>query len=241
MPPAPKYSSEKQLQMILDAAVECISESSVTDFTMAKIARLAKLSMGSVYKFVQSKEDIVIALACEAFRHKSTIFEQVLNLPLSAPEKILAISFIAPTKLQKFEFDYDLETYTTNEAVLRRASQDWIKKLIETCAHCEELFKLTLTNDIIAGHLEEVPNLNEVIEEIVLGGWSITVGYEQVRRVRQTRQLVDGTDSLMEPLDLNDPVARSTTRLLNSYPWRNPISDESLTKIAAQLKNLELR
>lgn len=241
MPPAPKYSSEKQLQMIMDAAVECIAESSVTDFTMAKIARLAKLSMGSVYKFVQSKEDIVIALACEAFRHKSSVFEQVLNLPLSAPEKILAISFISPEKLQRFAFDYDLETYTTNEAVLRRASQNWINKLIETSAHCEQLFTVKLTEDIIAGHLEEVPNLSEVIEEIILSGWSMTVGYEQVRRVRQTRQLVDGTDSLMEPLKLNDPVARSMTRLLNSYPWRNPISETSLKTIDAELKTLNLR
>lgn len=241
MAPAPKFSTEKQLEMIMEAASECISESSVTDFTMAKIARLAKLSMGSIYKFVQSKEDIVIALACEAFRFKSAVYEQVLNLPLSAPEKILAVSLVAPTKLQRFTFDYDLETYATNEAVIRRASQNWINKMIETSAHCEELFKLTLTNDIIAGELEHVPNLNEVIEEIILSGWSITVGYEQVRHVRQTRQVVDGTDSLMVPLTLNDPVIRSMTRLLNSYPWLNPICEASLPKIDAELKKLELR
>ena len=241
MAPAPKHSLEKQLAMILDAAAQCITESSVTDFTMAKISHLAKLSMGSVYKFVQSKEDIVIALSCEAFTFKSAVFEQVLNLPLTAPEKILAISLIAPKKLQRFPFDYDLETFSTNEAVIRRASENWTNKMIESSANCEQLCKLTLTNDIVAGELEQVPNLNEIIEEIILSGWSMTVGYEQVRHVRQTRQVAEGTDSLMEPLELNDPIVRSTTRLLNSYPWRTPISDASLQKIDSELKKLELR
>ncbi|MAD88175.1 MAG: TetR family transcriptional regulator, partial [Pseudoalteromonas sp.] len=46
MAPAPKFSPEQQQEMILDAAIQCIQESSITDFTMAKIARLAGLSMG---------------------------------------------------------------------------------------------------------------------------------------------------------------------------------------------------
>ena len=86
-----------------------------------------------------------------------------------------------------------------------------------------------------------MPNLSEVIEEILISGWAITVGFEQVQRVKQTQEIVEGTDSLLEPLPLNHPIIRSTVRLLNSYPWKKPIDDGSLVTIENELKKLTLR
>lgn len=241
MAPAPKFSPEKQQEMILDAAIECIQASSITDFTMAKVAKLAGLSMGSVYKFVQTKEDLILALAYQSFTHASKIFDQVLNLPFAAHEKILAVSLVSPKALQLFDFCYELQSYATNEAVIKRASAMWTTKMIEASNQCEQIFKLTLTDGINAGELKAVPNLAEVIEEIIISGWAMTVGFEQVQRVRQTQQIVDGTASLLEPLPLNHPIIRSTLRLLNSYPWQTPLNQASLEKIDAELKKLNLR
>ncbi len=241
MSPAPKFSPQQQQQMILDAAVECINESSVTDFTMAKIARLAGLSMGSVYKFVQSKEDIVLALAYQSFSHVSHIFNLVLNLPIATNEKILAVSLISPKALQCYAFDYELQSYATNKAVIERASEHWTQKMIEACTRCEQAFKLTLTEGINSGELKSVPNLGEVIEEIIISGWAMTVGYEQVQRVKQTEQITKGTDSLLEPLSLHHPIIRASIRLLNSYPWQQPLDDASLVRIENELRTLNLR
>ena len=241
MAPAPKYTPEKQLEMILDATAKTIAESSVTDFTMAKVARLAGLSMGSVYKFFQSKEDMILALACKSFSHVSAVFDQVLALPLRAPEKILAISLIAPKKLQCFEFDYELQSYATNEAVIRRTSEIWTNKTIDASEKCEQSFKLRMVEGINAGELKDVPNLSDMIEEIILSSWAMTVGYDQVQRVQQTKQIIEGTDSLLEPLSLTDPIIRSLIRLMNSYPWQQPINDESMKRIESELIKLDLR
>ena len=241
MAPAPKFSAQEQQELILDAAVKCIEESSVTDFTMAKIARYAGLSMGSVYKFVQSKEDIILALAYQSFCHLSETFERVLNLPIATPEKILAVTLISPKALQKFSFDYELQSYATNRAVIERASDRWTDTMIQANNNCEQSFKLALTEGINAGELKPVPNLSEVIEEIIISGWAMTVGYEQVQRIKQTEQIINGTDSLLEPLELNHPIIRSAIRLLNSYPWQQPITDTSLERIEHELHNLNLR
>jgi len=241
MAPAPKYSLQEQEKMILNAAEQCINESSVTDFTMAKVARLAGLSMGSVYKFVQSKEDIVLALACESFSHFSKVFQTILNLPLPTPEKILAVCLVSPKALQRFSFDYELQSYATNTAVIQRASRMWTEKMIQACNCCEHAFKLTLTEGISSGELKDVPNLSEVIEEIIISGWAMTVGYEQVQRVRQTQQITEGTESLFEPMSLNHPIIRSTVRLLNTYPWKQAIDDAALVRIEKELINLNLR
>jgi len=241
MAPAPKHSAEKQQELILNAAAESISESSITDFTMAKVARLAGLSMGSVYKFVQSKEDMVLALACQSFEYASSIFATVLNLPLSAPEKIVAISLIAPKKMQRFEFDYELQSYSTNEAVIRRASPMWTDKILKASESCEQTFKISMTEGIAAGELKEVPNLSQVIEDILISSWSMAVGYEMVRRVKQTKEIVEGTATVNEALEIDHPIIRSLIRLLNSYPWQQPIDDESLVRIQAELTKLDLR
>ncbi|MBE0370435.1 TetR/AcrR family transcriptional regulator [Pseudoalteromonas aurantia] len=241
MAPAPKFSHEKQLEMILNAAEECINESSVTDFTMAKIARTAGLSMGSVYKHVQSKEDIVLALAHRAFSHVSGIFNQVLSLPISTPEKILAIEFIDPKKMQCFGFDNDLLSYATNEAVISRASATWTEKMIIANTACEQLFKLALTDGINSGELTTELNLSQAIEEIMIGSWSLSVGYQQVQRVKQFRQIGEGTDSLLEPLSENDPIIRSSMRFLNSYPWQQPLTQESIKTIQTSLESIHLR
>ncbi|CAM3712473.1 MULTISPECIES: TetR/AcrR family transcriptional regulator [Pseudoalteromonas] len=241
MAPAPKYDKETQQRMILNAAEQCINESSVTDFTMAKVSLLAGLSMGSIYKFVQTKEDLVMALAYESFTHTSSVFKQVLSLPLSTPERMLAVCLISPQKLKRFSFDYELQSYSTNEAVIKRASEFWTNKIIKSCDGCENVFKQALIDGIEAGELQTTPDLHDMVEEIIITGWALTVGYEQVLRVQQTKQIVEGTASLLTPLELNDPVIRSTVRLLNSYPWQQPITQDSLVRIEKELQALELR
>ncbi|TMO60341.1 TetR/AcrR family transcriptional regulator [Pseudoalteromonas aurantia] len=241
MAPAPKYSHQKQLEMILDAAEECIKASSVMDFTMAKVARTAGLSMGSVYKHVQSKEDIILALAHSSFLHVSKIFDQVLALPITTPEKVLAISLIAPRKLQYFVFDNDLLSYAVNEAVISRASNIWTEKMIVANNACEQSFKLALTEGINSGELIGELNLSHAIEEIILGSWAMCVGYDQVQRVKQIKQIGEGTDSLMDPLIESDPIIRSSIRFLNSYPWQKPLTEESVKALIYTLTDINLR
>lgn len=74
MAPAPKYSAEQQEEMILSSAAQAIEETSLLDFSMSSVAKLAGLSMGSVYKFVQCKEDVLIALATQMFQKKTAGF-----------------------------------------------------------------------------------------------------------------------------------------------------------------------
>ncbi|MFT7430375.1 MAG: AcrR family transcriptional regulator, partial [Colwellia sp.] len=88
MAPAPKFSLEEQEKLILFAAVTAIEKSNVLDFSMSSIAKSAGLSMGSVYKFVQCKEDLLIVLATKMYQEKYRVVSQVLALPLTTPERI---------------------------------------------------------------------------------------------------------------------------------------------------------
>jgi len=241
MATAAKLTNEEQQRKILDAAVQCIADSSVTSFTMAKVAAKAELSMGSVYKHFQCKEDIVMALTSASFSHISSVFQHVFNLPLTTPEKIIALCLLSPEKMQLFSFGSELESYATNDAVIRKASPLWTQKMIEAGALCEQTFKTRLAEGITTKDFANSVDLDTFIEEITVSGWAMNAGYEQVLRVQQSRQIVEGNASLSMPLETMDPLVRSLVRLINSYPWQYPLTKEAVNKTANLLTEENLR
>ena len=76
MPKVTKEHVEGRRMQILTAAYRCLGRKGVTRTTLKDICREAGLSMGAVYGYYRSKEDIIVALA-EAFRER--------NLALGAP------------------------------------------------------------------------------------------------------------------------------------------------------------
>ena len=241
MAPASKYSFEEEHERIINASIECINDTSVTRFTMAKVASKASLSMGSVYKHFQCKEDIVMALAARSFSHISSVFARIFNLPISTPEKIIAVCLRSPEKLQCFPFANELESYATNDAVIHKASEPWTQKMIEASSHCEDTFKAQLAAGISADDFSQNVDVDELVEEITVSGWAMNVGYEQVLRVQQSRQIIEGTASLMAPLDATDPLVRSMVRLINSYPWKQKLSQASISNTISLLTELQFR
>ena len=241
MAPAPKFSPREQEQIILDAAVICIEESSLLEFTMSAISKTAGLSMGSIYKHVQCKEDIIFALAAKVYRHRSRLFKQIMEMSLTTPEKIMAIMLLHPTKIELFSFDNHLEAFSANELVIRRASERWTEQMIKAGEECEETFNNCMYRAAETGELQHSAGLDELIDEINLGGWALTVGFEHVKRVTQIRNISEGTDSLSEAVEIDSPIVRSLQRLLNAYQWQTPLNNAGIVKVSELLTEHNLR
>ncbi|MBL4631151.1 MAG: TetR/AcrR family transcriptional regulator [Paraglaciecola sp.] len=241
MAPAPKFSPREQEKIILDSAAKCITESSLLDFTMSSISKEAGLSMGSVYKLVQCKEDIIVALATRFFRHQSAIFKQVLEMPVTTPEKIIAITLLNPSKVQVYPFDAYLESFAANELVISRASEFWTDRMVKAGEECEEIFNKCMHDASLLGELMLSGDLTEMIGEINLGCWALVVGHQHVQRVVQIRNISDGTDSLQEPVDTDSHIVVCLQRLLNSYQWQTPLNSNGIEKVAHMLIEQGLR
>lgn len=241
MSPAPKYSHEEQEELILNAAVECICETSLLDFTMSAVSKKACLSMGSIYKHVQCKEDIIFALATRVFKHHSKIFAGILTLELTTPEKIIAFGLLDPTKIQLYSFDNHIEPFAANELVIRRASPLWTDRMIKANEACEAQFSKCLHQAAYSGELTLNGNTEAMIEEINLGTWALIVGYQFVSRIVQIRHISDGTDSLAEPLPVDAAPIKTLQRLVNSYEWNTQLDSNSINHVAEVLTKHNLR
>lgn len=252
MAPAPRFSTQEQEMLIINAAIKAIEESSLLDFSMSSIAKLAGLSMGSVYKFVQCKEDVLVALATQMYQQRCCVFKKVLALPLTTPERLIAISLLDCSKVQMYSFDNQLESIVNTEAMMKRCSTRWLTQMISCGERCQGMFQQFLQNAADSG---ELTSGSRDIEEINIGIWSLSVGYFQSVSLHLQRR-----NDIKEPVDTNttenfeeqttentfalatdNAHIRNMKRLINSYDWAQIISDNDIKKVCQQLSDNALR
>lgn len=240
MAPAPKYSAEQQEEMILSSAAQAIEETSLLDFSMSSVAKLAGLSMGSVYKFVQCKEDVLIALATQMFQEKQRVFKQVLALPLTTPERLIAISLLDIFKVQMFSFDDQLESIVNTRAIMKRSSRRWLEHMINSSKVCELAFKSFFEAAAQSG---ELISTEAELEEISVGSWSMIVGYFQTVRLHlswNSEQELENIDKLM-PLTTTNVHIRNLMRFINSFQWQQKLTEQDIEKIGQYLVSEGMR
>lgn len=240
MAPAPKYSTDEQEKMILLAAEQTIDETSLLDFSMSSIAKKSNLSMGSVYKFVQCKEDLLIALATKMFEARLHVFRHVLSLPLTTPERILAISLVDFSKVQMFNFETELEFIVKTPAIMKRSSRRWLDHMMNSSKVCESAFNSFLHAAVESG---ELISGSKDIEDINIGTWSLTVGYFQIVRLHESWNNEQGFEKVenLAALSLDNAHIRNLKRLINSYDWQQKLTNEDMNKICQHLTNEGLR
>jgi len=240
MAPAPRFSAAEQEKLIICAAITTIEQSSLLDFSMTKVAKLAGLSIGSVYKFVQCKEDVLIALATRMYQERQRMFKQVLSLPLSTPERIIAKCLVDFSKVQMYTFDDQLESIVNTKSMMKRCSPRWLDQMISCGKVCEGMFDEFLQSAAQSG---ELTSGERDIEEINSGTWSLSVGYFQTVRLHQCWQKEQDAceDECVPALAPDDAHIRSLQRLINTYDWQQKVSNDDIVKICKCLVDAGLR
>lgn len=242
MTPAPKFNPEQQLEMILAAAAACIEESSLLDFTMSSISKEAGLSMGSIYKHIQSKEDVLVALATRMYDNLHRVFTEVMALGLPCPVRLIAIQLLDFEKVGMFCFDDHLETLVANEAMLRRASTSWREKMRKADEAVEALCHNSIVSALGNGELEaEGQDTAALVEEVMVGSWSMHVGFIHVARQRLARQFDADSTQLPFPLQVSDGIVQAQKRLLNTYRWKQRVDDTDIHKACELMEARGLR
>lgn len=239
MCPAPKYTTEKQVEMILSAAVNVIEASSLLDFKMTSIAKEAGLSVGSLYKHVQSKEDLIILLACEMSEHIYGLMMTIHDAPLNMPQKLIALPLLDPKKTQRFSFDLDLEILSSSEPVLRRCSPMWKarflaleNKISEMCVQKNmDCFK---SGEFIGDNIEEAEELN-------FGNWAMSIGFRQISSYFEVLSQHMPPQGCVDSSALGNRSINAIMRFINAYSWKQPLTLEGIELTKQALVKLGYR
>ena len=245
MAPAPRFSVEEEQQLVLDSAAACIADSSIMGFTIGAIAKTAGLSVGSIYKHVQSKEDILVALATRLYQHTLQVYSAVLSADLSDPERIISLNLLDPNKTRLYPFDEHLNTLVASEAILSKASQNWLFQLRQAASAMDELFSRFFQNALDSGHLvlesESEVDEQQQLQQLSMGLWSMCAGFQHIAMQRHVRGSSEIEAELTFPLHANDYPIVCTQRLLNSYSWTAPLCREGIERACSSLTAMGLR
>ncbi len=239
--PAPKHTFAEQEKMVLDAAAQSILDSSLLDFKMSAIAKNAGLSMGSVYKHIQSKEDVLVALSVRMDTNAVKVMEQVLALPFSLPVKIVSLNLVSQQAMYQYPFAYQLLGMTNNRALLEKCSENWRLKLRQVSEKIRSCFEQALIESVNTAELICDEDSEALIEEFMLMQWATSIGFPQIVNHPYDTYMTTEKKNANVSLSLDHPLIRASIRLTNSYPWKQPVTRGDLSKIEKVLIELSLR
>ncbi|MCL9780207.1 TetR/AcrR family transcriptional regulator [Vibrio sp. S4M6] len=232
MSPAPRFGYAQQEQLILNAAAKVIEESSLLNFKMSAIAKEAGISMGSVYKHVQAKEDVLVALTVSFLKHRFELFKPYFELPMTTPEKLLGVHLVSDEVLNLYSFDKSLEHLMANEAIMQKSSIGWNDKLRQINHQIYQQFRGILQQAIDSSELELQNEGPDGLTELEFGLWALAVGNAHIERQTSMAQL---------PIkSLKSIQIQNVFRFINSFKWKTPLNDSSLVTVNKALASLNL-
>ncbi|CAA0110280.1 Fatty acid metabolism regulator protein [BD1-7 clade bacterium] len=241
MAPAPKFTPEQQESMILEAAANAIEASSLLDFTMSTIAKEAGISMGSVYKHVQTKEDVLVALATESLHFLTDRIAEILALDLSVPERLAAVLLGDHKKIYRRSFDPQLETLVMQKPLLERSSNQWRERLFAAQARIDRTFMTLLEAAIDDNELIVGDNRSEILNQLMLGNWALNVGFHHVSVQTEGVSVYHGDDAWSAPYKPTCAQVQTFKAVVNAVQWRKPLDDDGIARACDALVEMGLR
>ncbi|MCF2948246.1 TetR/AcrR family transcriptional regulator [Paraglaciecola aquimarina] len=241
MAPAQRFTTEQQEELILNAAITAIEETSLLGFKMSDIAKYAGMSMGSVYKHVQSKEDVLLALATANLKQTQKHFAAIYQLELTTPERYIAMILTDKSKANLFPFASHLEMLITNDAILSRCSEAWKHRFHSADTNVDAQCSAYI-NQALATKELRIPNgEQDYANKFSLGLWAISVGFIHVSNQLRGKHLFGHITPDSELLDHTSLQIQTIKNYINAYDWQSPLTDEGIHRAISALKTLDLR
>ena len=135
---------EKRRQQILQASIRLFREKGFHRATTREIAQTAGFSIGTLYDYVRTKEDVLYLISDRIFHKVSEVFEQFSNEEVTVKQLKIAIKqYIELVDLMHDEFTI---MYQETKSLPREAINYVIQKEIEMVGFFAELIEQCVEN-----------------------------------------------------------------------------------------------
>ena len=205
-------------RMLLDEGYEALS--------MDKLAVELGTAKGTLYNHFPNKEEIVLALVCQAMQVRQQIFGIAASMSQKSRERMMAIGLASEHYVQKHSEHFAIEQFVSNSTI-RGKSKPRRQELIRHFElQCMGSVSGVVRDAIAVGDLE-LPSMLTA-EELVFGFWSITFG---------SHVLTYGRPGLNE-LGINDAwraVRSHGCSMLNGFNWQPMMTFEQSELVFAEL------
>ena len=215
-------------KLILENARMIVKKDGIIEFKMSEIAKASKISIGTLYIHFISKEDVLLALACQNIIEVKAFFQEIVKLECSNKEKLLAFTFTSHIRRSKESYISELEQLVTNTSIRNRASKYKTQEHDSLIQEALLLVKSVLI-EAIKEDSPQTQNTELLCDNLLFGLWSLSLGCLSILELNIFKK---------HDLDINNPLIVNASYLINSYLKQKPINHKNINHIIEETKNL---
>jgi AcrR family transcriptional regulator len=208
---------------ILDAAEYLIESQGVVSFRFSQLAKEVGCSTGTLYKYFERKEDILVCLFLRSAtsNHLQIFIDKYPEL--TAQEKVLLPILFTFETIKRSKSFFTLRSVSVNTMVWQLASDEKVKRFKKRINAFWEWFTASLYEAVDNGELEATPlQIKELVQGIVF---------------YLTGSLTQFESELIAPEYLSnrrETCYRHLSRLMAQYRWKKPLNQALFDSLEAQ-------
>lgn len=224
--------SRKQLEIqqreadILHFARRMLLEDGYDALSMDKLAVELGTAKGTLYNHFPNKEEIVLALVCQAMQVRQQMFGIAAAVSQKTRERMMAIGLASEHYVRKHGDHFAIEQFVSNSTIRGKSKPKRQELIRHFEAQCMGSVAAVVHDAIAVGDLD-LPSMLTA-EELVFGFWSITFG---------SHVLTFDRPGLSE-LGIRDAWCAVRTHgcsMLNGFNWKPLMTFEESEVVAANL------
>lgn len=220
---------EQRETLILQNARIIVKRDGIFDFKMSAIAKESKLSIGTLYIHFQSKEDLVISLACDEIKEVSSFFAAINTLNFTNKEKLLAYTFASYARREKENYVSEIEQIVTNVSIRNRASKSKTLLYDNLLHQTIKIVENTIENIILEENDTVKKNKDLIKKNLLFGLWSLSLGSLSILQLNIFKK---------EELNIQNTFVQNCISLINSYEWTHKLNDKQSNIVINKTKLL---
>jgi AcrR family transcriptional regulator len=209
--------SRKQSEMrqreadILSISRRMLLESGYESLSMEKVAAELKTAKGTLYNHFPNKEEIVLALICQALQVRQRMFGIAAMACDKSRERMMAVGVASELYVRQHSEHFAIEQFVSNSTI-RGKSQEKSRDLVRHFElQCMESVAAIVRDANMVGDFSLPTSLNP--EEVVFGFWAITFGSHVLSYARPG----------LADLGIEDPwraVRQHCCSMMNGFGWK---------------------
>ena len=173
-------NSRKQLEIqqreadILQIARRMLLDEGYEALSMYKLALELGTAKGTLYNHFPNKEEIVLALVCQAMQVRQQMFGIAAMVSQKTRERMMAIGLASELYVRKHSEHFAIEQFVSNSTIRGKSKPKRQELIRHFETQCMGSVSVVVHDAIAVGDLI-LPSMMTA-EELVFGFWSITFG-----------------------------------------------------------------
>lgn len=221
---------ESREQLFLETARELIHAEGLLNLQMARLAEKCEYAVGTLYQHFASKEDLLLAIACQDVLQHGELFERLKTWKAGSRERMFGVAVADMIFVATHPEHFRIAQYAFCDVVWGAASRERREAVLEANRPISAIVRGIIEDAVAAGDLQLA---GQSADQVMAGIWALSIGMHNLVHAEGVIEKF----AVAEPYRL---LCRHLQALLNGLGWKplaDPADDAALEALIKKISN----